>query len=115
MFAVLLDRGPVSPTTPPYFSETVNVDGEELSYSFDGLKYGDYVLVTAHDENKNHVFDVDRDGIPTEGIWIFNYDNLNPEEKKYPTFESLKFSFNEPEKSVTGEMPYPLSLDRNND
>ena len=106
LFAILYDKDPISPTASFYRLATLNVTEEELIYTFDGLEYGEYVLLMVHDENKNHASDVDSEGKPKEGIWVMNYENLDSPEDDL-TFDKLKFSFDEPERTIKAKMLYP--------
>jgi uncharacterized protein (DUF2141 family) len=112
LFTILYDRaspfwdGPLSKIPPPDRYEYLNVDRGELSYTFDGLDYGEYMLVMAHDENENHVIDIDpRTRLPVEGVVVLNMDIASGLDDF--NFDELKFTFSEPEKSLKVEMRYP--------
>jgi uncharacterized protein (DUF2141 family) len=115
LFAVLYDKespfwnGPLSKMAPPYRFEYVTVEKEEMLYTFDGLEYGEYVLVLAQDENENHVHDFDHEGrLPVEGMFILNYEKMDLSLGLEDfTFDKLKFMFNEPEKTIEAKMLYP--------
>ncbi len=109
LFVVLYNKGPIRKDAPPYRFETLDAAQEELFYSFDGLEYGEYVLVLAHDENKNHVHDYDSEGLlPIEGLFVMNMEKLGPALRlKDLTFDNLKFSFNEPDRTIEAKMVYP--------
>ena len=118
LFAVLYDKGPLfSPTAPPYRFETVNIAGEELLYTFDGLEYGEYVLVMAHDENKNHVHDYDSEGrLPIEGSYMLNYEKVDLSTGlEDVTFDKVKFLFDEPERTIEAKMLYPPFTEQSNE
>jgi len=106
----LYDKGPLFPQGEPVRYENVIVLDEELSYVFDGLEFGDYVLVLAHDENENFGYDIDRKKrLPVEGGWIMNIEKMDLSEGFFQdlTFEKYKFSFNEPERTIEAHMMYP--------
>jgi uncharacterized membrane protein/uncharacterized protein (DUF2141 family) len=115
LFAILYDKespfwtGPLSKIAPPYRYEYVTVDNEEMLYTFDGLDYGEYVLVFAQDENENHEIDFDRQGrLPVEGMFILNYEKMDLSSGlKDFSFDKLKFTFHEPEKTIEVKMMYP--------
>jgi uncharacterized protein (DUF2141 family) len=115
LFAVLYDKeapfwnGPLSKTAVPYRFEYVNIDKEEIDYSFDGLDYGEYVVVMAQDENENHIIDLDRQRrLPVEGMYILNFEKMDLSSGlKNFNFDELKFTFNEPEKTIEVKMLYP--------
>ena len=109
LIVILYEGDPISPWGPIHQFETINVPGEELSYSFYDLDYGDYVLLLAHDENLNNTYDIDpATQVGTEGMFILNYDKLDTS-SGIPdlTFDALKFTFDQPEMAVEGEMLYP--------
>ena len=102
----LYDHGPLSRTAPIYRWGEGPVTGDEMLYTFDGLEYGEYVLVVAHDENDNRIHDFDSDGLlPIEGTFVLNMDVGGGLEDFI--FEDLKFSFDEPEQTIEAEMQYP--------
>ena len=107
----LYDKGRLFPEGKPIRFETVIVSDEELSYVFDGLEFGDYVLVLAHDENKNSGYDIDRKNrLPIEGGWIMNIEKMDLSTGFFVndlTFEKYKFSFNKPERTIEAQMMYP--------
>jgi uncharacterized membrane protein/uncharacterized protein (DUF2141 family) len=109
----LFDKGPVVNNLHPYLYGVINVAGTEASYSFYDLAYGEYVLEVGHDENKNHIVDMDsRTKLPIEGIYILNFEKVDfskgiEKGLESITFDLLKFTFDEPEKTVEGEMMYP--------
>jgi uncharacterized protein (DUF2141 family) len=113
---VLYDKGPLGRTASPYRFETINVTEDELFYTFDGLEYGEYVLVVAHDENKNHVHDFDSEGrLPIEGVWFSNIEDFDPLGSIEDfTFDKFKFAFNEPERTIEATMVYPPFVAPNN-
>jgi uncharacterized protein (DUF2141 family) len=104
LIVVLCDDGPLVETNPPYQVGFVEVTGEEMLHTFDGVEYGDYVLLIVHDENNNRRFDKDMSGIPAEGVAHLNYE---PSMGLNPTFDQTKFLFNEPEKEISLELYYP--------
>ena len=106
--AALYDRDPIASTAPPCRFETINVTGEEMTYSFDGLAYGEYVLVLAHDENKDPVQQVDGRGVPREGMWVMNHEKSGGSYAGEGLhFDELKFTFDEPERVIEATMLYP--------
>ncbi len=104
----LYDHLPITPNLPPHSYAYVHASGKEMSYTFDGLDYGDYLLVVMHDENKNHSPDFDNQGVPLEGFSIVNIENADFSAGfNGVNLENLKFSFNEPEMTVEARMHYP--------
>ena len=109
----LFNKGPIVDNAKPYLYGVLNVAGTEATYSFYDLAYGEYVLEVGHDENKNHAVDVDnRTKLPTEGIYILNLEKVDFSQGiekglESATFDLLKFSFEEPEKTIEAKMMYP--------
>lgn len=90
----------------PFRFETINVGSSEVIYTFDGLPYGDYVLVIGHDENKDHVIKIDSSGnIPEEGLYILNFDVTQG--LGHFDYSQAVFAFNSPEMVVDAQMRYP--------
>jgi uncharacterized protein (DUF2141 family) len=115
LYAILYDRespfwtGPLSQSTPPSRYEYVTVEKEEMLYAFDGLEYGEYALVLAHDENENHILDFGGGSrFPEEGLFILNDERLDllPGLDDF-SFEKLKFVFDRPEETIDAHMLYP--------
>jgi uncharacterized protein (DUF2141 family) len=80
-----------------------------MLYTFDGLEYGEYLLVLAQDENENHVHDFDHEGrLPVEGVFILNNEKMDLTlSLNYFSFDKLKFTFHSPEKTIEVKMLYP--------
>jgi uncharacterized protein (DUF2141 family) len=116
LIAGLYNKEPIR-NTRPYRFETLNVAEEELFYSFKGLEYGEYVLMLMHDENKNHVHDLDSKGqLPIEGVFVLNIEKLDPSLNLEDfTFDNLKFSFHEPERTIEAQMLYPPFTGQSNE
>jgi uncharacterized protein (DUF2141 family) len=115
VYAVLYDRqslfwkGPLAETELPYRFEYVLVEEGEMTYTFDSLEYGEYVLVLMHDENTNHSIDFDEEGkIPVEGMFILDIDQAGiPSTLEDFNFDELKFTFDQPEQTIQARMLYP--------
>jgi uncharacterized protein (DUF2141 family) len=115
LYAVLYDQqspfwtGPLTETALPYRFEYVLVEEGEMLYTFDGLEYGEYVLVLMHDENTSYGIDFDDEGkIPVEGMFILNVEkkDLSSTLEDF-TFNELKFKFDQPEQTIEAQMQYP--------
>jgi uncharacterized protein (DUF2141 family) len=108
VFALLYDRGPISPSSTPVWMETLAVTGEELTYSFVNLAYKDYAVAVMHDENMDHTWATDpKTQAPLEGFTFVNGEKVNFSSMEGITFDNLKISLGEPEKIVEAKMMYP--------
>jgi uncharacterized protein (DUF2141 family) len=108
VFALLYDRGPISPSSTPVWMEILAVTGKELTYSFVNLAYKDYAVAVLHDENMDHTWATDsKTQMPLEGITFVNGEKVNFSSMEGITFDNLKFSLSEPEKIVEAKMMYP--------
>jgi hypothetical protein len=87
-------------------------DTPEMSYTVDGLYFGDYVIQVIDDENANEIADVDRQtGQFLEGFGMANMALLDLRNadgiKAGEPFDSLKYTFNQRGKTVEVQMYYP--------
>ena len=74
-----------------------------VDVTLDDVPYGDYVLGVFVDENNNYTPD-----FGSEGAWIFNGQNIDPRLGVSGTrFDTLKFSFREPEHRFDVPLAYP--------
>lgn len=106
---ISLYNGPIVDYRKSYRFTMVDA-GEELSYTFENLDYGDYVVFVSQDEDGNMQHDMDSEGERSaEGVWFFNPGNLDLTKMKKSTFtfEQFKFSLDEPKRVVEGKMHYP--------
>lgn len=114
LFMMLYDKespfwqGPLSAGAPPYRFEAIRAGSEEMLYSFDGVEYGEYVLVIAHDEDADHKIDLDdAERFPEEGVFILNGEKMDPAlDLDDFSFEELKFLVDAPEESIDFRMAY---------
>jgi uncharacterized protein (DUF2141 family) len=106
---LLFDKGPITTNAQPLWSERIAVSGEEMTYSFVHQDYGDYAVVVLHDENKDNIWEIDTaTQVPLEGISVSNVEKVDfVSAKGALSFDELKFSLNEPEKSIEMKMMYP--------
>jgi hypothetical protein len=87
-------------------------DTGEMTYTVDGLYFGDYVVQVIHDENHNEIADVDSEtGLFREGFGMANMDKLDLRDtaslKGGDTFNNLKYSFNKTRETVEIKIYYP--------
>jgi hypothetical protein len=87
-------------------------DTPEMSYTVDGLYFGDYVIQVIHDENENEIADVDsQTGLFLEGFGMANMDRLDLRNaaalKAGEPFDGLKYTFNQRGKTVEIQIVYP--------
>ncbi len=88
--------------------EILAVPGKELTYSFANVAYKDYAVAVLHDENMDHTWATDpKTQMPLEGITFVNGEKVNFSSMEGTTFDNLKFSLNQPEKTVEAKMVYP--------
>lgn len=75
------------------------------------------MLILAHDENKNHVHDLDSEGLfPIKGVFVLNIEKLDPSLNLEDfTFDNLKFSFHGPERTIEVKMLYPPFTGQSNE
>jgi uncharacterized protein (DUF2141 family) len=106
---MLFDKGPITTDAQPLWTERIAVSGEEMTYSFVHQDYGDYAVVVLHDENKNNIWEIDAAAqVPLEGMSISNGEKVDiASAKGVLSFDELKFSLDEPEKSIEAKMMYP--------
>ena len=109
LIVLLFDKEPITTEVKPlwtdakpFWMERIAVPGEETTYSFVDMDYGEYVLIVLHDENTDHTWEIDNaTQVPREGLFVLNGEKVDfLSGKETLTFDKLKFSFNEPEKSV---------------
>jgi hypothetical protein len=93
----------------PYVFEVIHIAGSEAAYTFYDLPYGDYVLVVGHDEVRGHVVPVDpATRLPAEGVFILNLEEAGLlKGADAIALDSLKFSLDEPAKTIQGNIMYP--------
>ena len=93
----------------PYVFEVIHIAGPEAAYTFYDLPYGEYALVVGHDEVRGHVVPVDpATRLPAEGVYIVNLGKAGLLKGAAAiSLDSLKFSFEEPEQTIRGNMMYP--------
>lgn len=89
-----------SPTT--YKSMSVSAS-EECSVTFKSIPYGNYAIALLHDENKNGKMDYRLITIPSEG---FGFSNNPKVGLSAPGFNSVKFSVDSSEKTITITVKY---------
>lgn len=99
---------PVQPSSVAYigFSDT------EMTYTFDGLSFGDYVIYAFHDENNNKTPDRDNEsGLFTEGCGWANMDKLDLRHaaavREGSSFNNIKYAFDENGQTVQIKIYYP--------
>jgi uncharacterized protein (DUF2141 family) len=106
LMVMLFDRWPVT-VAPPVRKQVFSVSRDVIDTTVNGLAHGDYVLLLWHDENGNFRPD-EKDGRLAEGIWFTNGDKFDAKfGLKGLTFNDLKFSFHEAERSFNAPMQYP--------
>ncbi len=88
----LYDHGPFGSTGVPVRFEIRRADRPELTVLLSGLDRKDYALIVWQDQNDNQRFDLDGQGIPTEGFFVYNQGKMADD-------------------VGTGATPLPLSFD----
>jgi uncharacterized protein (DUF2141 family) len=98
---------PVQPSSVAYigFSDT------EMTYTFDGLSFGDYVIYVFHDENNNKTPDRDSEtGLFSEGCGWANMDKLDlryaAAVREGSSFNNIKYPFDEDGETVEIKIYY---------
>jgi uncharacterized protein (DUF2141 family) len=104
LWIFLYDKNPVGYVPIAYKFDVVKVNDEEIIHVINNVKYGEYVLMIQHDENGNEKLDTEWNGVPKEGVYVYNYD---PSIGMNLTFDKLKFKFLEKEKNIEIVMSYP--------
>jgi uncharacterized protein (DUF2141 family) len=84
----------------------------EITYTFDGLSFGDYVIYVFHDENNNKSPDRDsQTGLFSEGHGWANMDKVDLRSveavKEGTSFNDIKYAFNEDGQTVEIKIYYP--------
>lgn len=99
---------PVQPSSVvfPGFSDT------EMTYTFDGLSFGDYVIYVFHDENYNKAPDMDSaTGLFSEGYGWANMDKVDLSDAAFvragTNFNNIKYAFDEDGQTVEIKLLYP--------
>ena len=88
-------------------TEFANAENNTATHIFTGVAYGEYAIVVIHDENNNRNFDLDKAGIPKEGVSFYKNEPVTGNEW---VFDRVKFIFSEPEQEITMRMTYPGDL-----
>lgn len=98
---------PTQPSSVAYlgFSDT------EMTYTFDGLSFGDYVIYVFHDENNNKSPDRDSGtGLFSEGYGWANMDKVDlryvESVREGTNFDNIKYAFDEDGKTVEIKIYY---------
>jgi uncharacterized protein (DUF2141 family) len=98
---------PTQPSSVAYigFSDT------EMTYTFDGLSFGDYVIYVFHDENNNKTPDRDSaTGLFSEGYGWANMDKVDlryvESVREGTNFDNIKYAFDEDGKTVEIKIYY---------
>ena len=96
---------------PHRFKLFSQISEDTLTHTFDGLEYGEYSIIFAHDENGNMAYDHDSAGNIIEGIWQSNPRNidLSTLTPKDATFDKFKFTLNTDKRTFEGRMYYPVA------
>ncbi|MGH8062763.1 MAG: DUF2141 domain-containing protein [Pseudoxanthomonas sp.] len=71
----------------PVQSDGAPPHGEDASFTFKGLKPGNYAVLITHDENGNGKLDTNVMGMPLEGYGFSN----NPQVMRKPTWDEARF------------------------
>jgi uncharacterized protein (DUF2141 family) len=85
----------------------INISGKEMTYPIDGLDYGEYLVAVVHDENKNFIPDLDKDGKLLEGFGFANQDKLKFTKPDGIKYDLAKFNFYKNEMTVDIKVSYP--------
>jgi uncharacterized protein (DUF2141 family) len=110
LIALFNDAGsyPVQPSSVAYipFSDTA------MTYTFDGLSFGDYVIYVFHDENNNKSPDRDSAaGLFNEGYGWANMDKVDLRSaaavREGTSFNDIKYPFGEDGETVEIKLLYP--------
>ena len=72
----------------PVQADGAPAHGEEATFSFKGLKPGNYAVMITHDENGNGKMDTNVMGMPLEGYGFSN----NPQVMRKPTWDEARFT-----------------------
>ena len=72
----------------PVQGEGAPPQGEDASFTFKGLKPGNYAVMITHDENGNGKLDTNVVGMPLEGYGFSN----NPQVMRKPTWDEARFT-----------------------
>jgi uncharacterized protein (DUF2141 family) len=99
---------PVQPSSVVFtaFSDT------EITYTFDGLSFGDFVIYVFHDENNNKAPDRDSEtGLFSEGYGWANMDKVDlryvESVRNQTNFDNIKYAFDEDGQTVEIKIYYP--------
>lgn len=80
---------------------------QRVTWVIDQLPYGDYAIVSYHDENNNHHYDKNFLGIPVED---YGFSNNLTVKNQVPDFDQARFSFNQNHQVIQIEIKdYSLS------
>jgi uncharacterized protein (DUF2141 family) len=110
LLALFNDKGsyPAQPSSVVFtgFSNT------EITYTFDGLSFGDYVIYVFHDENNSKSPDLDSEtGLFSEGYGWANMDKVDlryvESVREGSGFDNIKYAFDEDGKTVEIKIYYP--------
>jgi uncharacterized protein (DUF2141 family) len=106
LYTIIDTRMPI-PGTLPFRFLRYDISSDHLDAVFNDLPYGQYVIGLWHDENKNGQVD-QKNGMPAEGSWFANMEKIDRKLGLQGfTFEALKFSFHEAERTFDAKMLYP--------
>jgi len=109
LIALFNDAGtyPIQPSSVAY----IGFSNTEMTYTFDGLSFGDYVIYVFHDENNSKTPDRDSEtGLFSEGYGWANMDKVDLRSaaavRAGSSFNNIKYTFDEDGKTVEIKILY---------
>jgi hypothetical protein len=107
LYALINNCFPPPENTLPFRYQRYDVSSDHLDVVINDVPYGQYVVSLWHDEKKKGKMEF-KDGWPAFGTWISNEEKVDPRlGLKGFTFDVLKISFHEVERSFEAKMMYP--------